>query len=248
MGKTDLQSLLAQQAIAERWETHKLNECIVGLVTDNKDPDKLGRVKVKMPALTEAETTWWAPLIMLGAGKNRGWFFIPEVDDEVLLIFEHGDPNRPLVLGAIWNGKDKPPDKNPGNNPRRVIKSREGSRVMFDDEKDLIVIEDGTGKGRITIDAANNKITVEALQGDVAIQAPTGELKIVTKESVLKAGQNIEGNIGSTLGVGTDAKADIKGSSLLQLTGGSDVNINSGGSAPAAATTEPKEVADKYGS
>jgi uncharacterized protein involved in type VI secretion and phage assembly len=248
MGKSNLQSLLAQQAIAERLESHKLNECMVALVTDNKDPDKLGRVKVKMPALTEAETTWWAPLIMLGASKNRGWFFIPEVDDEVLLIFEHGDPNRPIVLGAIWNGKDKPADKNPGNNPRRLIKSREGSRVMFDDEKDLIVIEDGTGKGRITIDAANNKITIEALQGDVAIQAPTGELKIVTKESVLKAGQNIEGNIGSTLGVGVDAKADIKGSSLLQLTGGSDVNINSGGSAPSAATSEPKEVPDPYGS
>jgi len=248
MGKTELQALLAQQVIAERVESHKLNEAMVALVTDNKDPDKLGRVKVKLPVMTEAETSWWAPLIMLGASKNRGWFFIPEVDDEVLIVFEHGDPNRPIVMGSIWNGKDKPSDNNPGSNPRRVIKSREGSRVMFDDEKDLIFVEDGTGKGRITLDAANNKIIIEALEGDIAIQAPTGELKIVTKETVWKAGQNIEGNIGSTLAVGSKAQADIKGSSLLQLTGGPTVNINSGGTAPQAADSEPKDVEDKYGS
>jgi uncharacterized protein involved in type VI secretion and phage assembly len=248
MGKTELQTLLAQQVLTERWESHKLNEPVIGIVTDNKDPDKLGRVKVKIPALTEAETTWWTPIIMLGAGKNRGWFFIPEVDDEVLVMFEHGDPNRPIVVGAIWNGVDKPPDKNPGGNPRRLIKSRQGSRLIFDDEKDLIIVEDGTGKGRITIDAKNNKIIIEALAGDVAIQAPTGELKIVAKEAQWKAGTNVEGHIGSTLGVGTNAACNIKGSSLLQLTGGPLVNINSGGSAPSAASASPQEIPDKYGS
>ena len=249
MGKDELRNLLAQQVINERLETHKLNECVVGIVTDNKDPDKLSRVKVKIPALTEAETTWWAPLVMLGASKNRGWFFIPEVDDEVMLVFEHGDPNRPVVLGAIWNGKDKPPDDNKsGDNPRRVIKSREGSRVLFDDDEDKIVIEDGKGKGRITLDAKNNKIIIEALEGDVAFQAPTGEMKIVTKETVIKAGQNLEANIGSTIGIGTDAQLELKGTSLLQLTGGPLVNLNSGGSAPGKATAEPVDVEDKYGS
>jgi uncharacterized protein involved in type VI secretion and phage assembly len=248
MGKTELQTLLAQQVLAERWESHKLNEPVIAIVTDNKDPDKLGRVKVKIPALTEQETTWWTPIIMLGAGKNRGWFFIPEVDDEVLVMFEHGDPNRPIVVGAIWNGVDKPPDKNPGENPRRLIKSRQGSRLVFDDEKDLIIVEDGTGKGRITVDAKNNKIIIEALAGDVAIQAPTGELKIVAKEAQWKAGTNVEGHVGSTLGVGTSAACNIKGSSLLQLTGGPLVNINSGGSAPQAASASPKEIPDKYGS
>jgi phage baseplate assembly protein gpV len=248
MGKTELQTLLAQQVIAERWESHKLNEPIIALVTDNKDPEKLGRVKVKMPALTEAETTGWAPLIMLGASRNRGWFFIPEVDDEVLLVFEHGDPNRPVVMGAIWNGKDKPPDQNPGGNPRRVIKSRQGSRVVFDDDKDQIIIEDGTGKGRITLDAANNKIIIEALDGDVAIQSPLGEMKIVTKESAWTAGENFVANIGTSLGVGTTAMCDIKGQALLQLSGGPHVNIRSGGIAPAPAIAIPEDVPDKYGS
>jgi uncharacterized protein involved in type VI secretion and phage assembly len=76
---------------------------------------------------------------MIGAGKNRGWFFIPEKNDEVLVMFEHGDINRPLVVGSLWNGKDKPPDKNPGGNPRRVIKSRLGSKITFDDDKEQLI-------------------------------------------------------------------------------------------------------------
>jgi uncharacterized protein involved in type VI secretion and phage assembly len=93
---------------------------------------------------------------MLGASKNRGWFFIPEVDDEVLCLFEHGELDRPLVVGALWNGKDKPPDKNPGGNPRRVIKSREGNKITFDDDKMQLIIEDGGGSCKITFDANAN--------------------------------------------------------------------------------------------
>src|SRR5688572_24358389 len=244
----DLASVFASHIRTAEEEAGRVYEPMIALVTDNKDPQKLGRVKVKYPVLSTADTSWWAPIIMLGAGKDRGWFFIPEVDDEVLLMFEHGDPNRPIVVGAIWNGIDKPPDTNPGPNPRRLIKSRQGSRLLFDDENDTIVIEDGTGKGRITVDAKNNKIIIEALAGDVAIQAPTGELKIVAKEAQWKAGTNVEGHGGSSLGVGTSAACNIKGSSLLQLTGGPLVNINSGGSAPSAASASPQEIPDKYGS
>lgn len=248
MGKTELAGLMAKQVIAERTETGKVNEAMVGIVTDNKDPEKLGRVKVKYPTFTEAETSFWCPLVMLGAGKNRGWFFIPEVEDEVLVLFEHGNPNRGIVVGAVWNGKDKPPDKNPGPNPRRSIKSRQGSKVIFDDEKDLISIEDGGGKGKITLDAKNNKIIIEALEGDVAIQAPEGEIKIVTKETCLKATETIVGNVGETFGVTSEASATIKGTKTLQLTGGPDVKINSGGSGPSKVDSTPVDVADKYGS
>ncbi|HTJ43836.1 MAG TPA: phage baseplate assembly protein V [Kofleriaceae bacterium] len=249
MSIIDLPSFFFQQIREVEEEHDRVYEAVIGVVTDNKDPDKLARVKVKFPALSADDNSWWAPIISVGAGKSRGWFFIPEVDDEVMLAYEHGDPNRPIVLGAIWNGKDKPPDNNKsGDNPRRVIKSREGSRVLFDDDLDKIVIEDGKGKGRITLDAKNNKIIIEALEGDVAFQAPKGELKFVTKETEIKAGQNFEANIGTTLAVGTDAQATIEGTSLLQLTGGPMVNLNSGGQAPEKATAEPKEVPDKYGS
>lgn len=149
----DLASAFASQILTAEEEAGRVYEPMIGIVTDNKDPDKLGRVKVKLPVLSEQDTTWWAPIVMVGAGKNRGWFFIPEKDDEVLVMFEHGDINRPIVVGSLWNGKDKPPDKNPGGNPRRVIKSRAGSKITLDDDQMKLVIEDGSGKGRITLDS-----------------------------------------------------------------------------------------------
>src|SRR5689334_11138577 len=178
----DLSSVFTEQIRTAEAEATRMFDPVIGVVTDNKDPTKLGRVKVKIPVLSDKDTSWWAPIVMLGAGKNRGWFFIPEVNDEVLVMFEQGDMNRPLVVGALWGGKDKPPDKNPGPNPRKVIKSRSGGKVTFDDEKNKIILEDGTGKGKVTFDAETNKVIFEALKGDVCLQSPTGDTVVVAKE------------------------------------------------------------------
>jgi uncharacterized protein involved in type VI secretion and phage assembly len=243
----DLQSVFAGQIRTAEAEAGRVYEPVIALVTDNKDPSKLGRVKLKIPILSDKDTTGWAPIIMLGAGKNRGWFFIPEVDDEVLVLFEHGDLNRPLVVGALWNGKDKPPDKNPGGNPRRVIKSRAGSKITFDDDKLQIIIEDGTGKGRITFDAKANKITIEAIKGDVCFQAPQGEIQIVAKEAELTATQNLEIHAGSAMQWGTDSTVTVKAQNIAMS--GSTANGNCGSSAmPAAPTSSPQDVPDPYGS
>ena len=244
----DLHSVFADQIRTAEAEAGRVYEPVIAIVTDNKDPSKLGRVQIKILVLSSTDHTWWAPIIMLGAGKNRGWFFIPEKDDEVLVMFEHGDLNRPLVVGALWNGKDKPPDKNPGGNPRRVIKSREGSKITFDDEKELLIIEDGTGKGKITLDAKANKIIIEALKGDVCFQAPQGDITIVAKEAKLEAKQgNVEIHAGTNMAVGSDASVNIKGQDVTWS--GSKENTNCGGaSAPPAPTANPQDVPDPYGS
>lgn len=243
----DLASVFADQIRTAETEATRVYEPMVALVTDNKDPSKLGRVKIKIPVLSNTDTSWWAPIVMLGAGKNRGWFFIPEVNDEVLVLFEHGDLNRPLVVGALWGGKDKPPDKNPGGNPRRVIKSREGSKITFDDEKEQLIFEDGKNKGKLTFDAKANKITIESLSGDVCFQAPTGDITIVAKDLEMKATANIEIHAGSNMALGTDAKATIKGATVTAS--GSTSNGNCGGAqAPPAPTANPQEVPDPYGS
>ncbi len=243
----DLQSVFADQIRTAESEAGRVYEPVIALVTDNKDPSKLGRVKVKIPILSDKDTTGWAPIIMLGAGKNRGWFFIPEIDDEVLVMFEHGDLNRPLVVGALWGGKDKAPDKNPGGNPRRVIKSRQGSKITFDDEQMKIVIEDGTGKGKITFDANANKIIIEAMQGDVCFQAPAGDIQIVAKEAEFIATASLEIHAGSAMQWGSDSNVTVK-STNVSLSG-STKNQNCGSSAmPAAPTSDPQDVPDPYGS
>ena len=70
------------------------------------------------------------------AGNNRGSWFIPDVDDEVLLAFEHGDPQRPLVIGALWNGSDAPPESmdGAGRNFKKVLRSRNGVKITLDDQ------------------------------------------------------------------------------------------------------------------
>lgn len=242
----DLSSAFAAQIQTAELEATKVYEPVVAVVTDNKDPSKLGRVKVKIPILSEKDTTFWAPIVMMGAGKNRGWFFIPEKDDEVLVLFEHGDMDRPLVVGAMWGGKDKPPDNNKdGDNPRRMIKSRAGSKITFDDKEKKLVIEDGKGKAKITFDSNNNKIIVEALEGDVCIQAPQGDLQILAKEAELKAGKSLEIHAGGNMNWGSGTTLTVKSQSVTLS--GSKANLNCGvAQMPPEVTSEPKEVTDPY--
>jgi uncharacterized protein involved in type VI secretion and phage assembly len=245
----DLNTYFSEQVREAETEAGRVYEPLIGIVTDNKDPQKLGRVKLKFPVLSMDDVTDWTPIIMPGAGKNRGWFFIPEKDDEVLVMFEHGDIDRPMVVGALWNGKDKPPaDNGNGKNETRLIKSRQGSKVLFDDsDAQKIVLEDGGGKGRITLDAKNKKITIEALDGDVCFQAPQGDLTIVAKEAEFKATQNLEVNAGSNMSWGAQS-AKVSSSSAVTISG-AKANFNCGSAqAPAAPSASPADVKDPVGS
>jgi uncharacterized protein involved in type VI secretion and phage assembly len=243
----DLASVFARQIRTAETESSRVYEPVIGIVTDNKDPSKLGRVKIKIPVLSDQDTTYWCPIIMLGAGKNRGWFFIPEKDDEVLVMFEHGELNRPLIVGALWNGKDKPPDKNPGGNPRRVLKSRLGSKITFDDDKKQLIIEDGVGKGKITFDSQANKITIEAIDGDVCFQTPADDMTIVAQSIEMTANTNLEIHAGDAMQWGAGGSATIKSSGTTLS--GSKVNTNCGSAQmPTAPTTSPQDIPDPYGS
>ncbi len=123
---------------------------LVGIVTDNEDPDELGRVKVKFPTLTEDHNSNWARVVSMGAGNSRGFDCLPEIDDEVLVAFEHGDIHRPYILGGVWNGEDAPPNtvsKNvqDGKVRLRTIQTRTGHKIQFveedQDEKAGVYVE-----------------------------------------------------------------------------------------------------------
>ena len=136
---------------------------VVGLVTNNKDPDGMGRVKVKFPWLSDQEESWWARMAVPMAGPSRGTYFLPEVDDEVLVAFEHGDVRFPYIVGAVWNGKDAPPTTNSdGKNNIRLIKSRSGHIIRLDDTdgNEKVEIIDKQGTNSITIKSSDNSITI----------------------------------------------------------------------------------------
>ena len=110
----------------------------VGLVTDLRDPDGLGRVKVTLPWSPDSDGSRyeaWARVATLMAGKNRGSWFVPDVDDEVLVAFDGGDSRIPYVIGGLWNGKDGPPASmdGAGQNQTKLIRSRNGVKITLDD-------------------------------------------------------------------------------------------------------------------
>lgn len=183
----------------------------IAIVVNNKDPENLGRVKVKFPWLGTQDESNWARVVSLMAGKERGLYFFPEVDDEVLVAFEQGNINAPYILGALWNGVDKPPIENSdGKNNQRLIKSRSGHQIILDDTegKEQIIIRDKTAKNEIVIDSSTNTLTIKAEQdlvikvgGKLSLNSEQGEVAIACNKLSIttKQGYGIE----STQGTGT---------------------------------------------
>ena len=147
------------------------------LVTDIVDPEGLGRVKIALPWSPDtagARYETWARLATFMAGNNRGSWFIPDVDDEVLIVFEGGDPRRPYVIGSLWNGKDSPPESmdGAGKNFKKVLRSRNGVKLTMDDTDgreqfiletpggQKLTLKDGPGAVEI-VDSNGNSIKLE---------------------------------------------------------------------------------------
>jgi len=148
----------------------------VGLVTDVQDPDGQGRVRVRLPWTTDPDGDpfeIWARLATPMAGRDRGTWFIPEPEDEVIMAFEGGCPWSPIVVGAVWNGVDNPPESMDSNNNIRSITSRSGITVTFDDTDggvqftvetpggQKVVCSDTPGTIDLT-DSNGNQVTLDA--------------------------------------------------------------------------------------
>ena len=215
---SNLPAILFRQIREAEERADRVYEAVIGIVTDNKDTEGLARVKVKYPCLGDTDTSWWAPVCALGAGDERGWFFLPEIDDEVVVMFEHGDISRPVVIGALWNGKDAPPETNDSANERKVIVSREGSKITFDDAEGTVTLEDGGGQGKITI-SKENTITIESATGDICFLAPGGGINVVAKEFSLDAKMNFHLDAKAGMKLGGDAKVTLKSSGPLKVAG-----------------------------
>jgi uncharacterized protein involved in type VI secretion and phage assembly len=203
-------------ATAESTE-RRITGVLIAIVTDNKDPEGLGRVKLRFPELNDTDSTLWARLAVPMAGPQRGTFLLPEVDDEVLVAFARGDITVPFVIGSLWNGSDKPPDTNSnGDNNLRFIKSRSGHLIRLDDTDgaEKIEIIDKSGDNSITFDTANNTITIKSAK-DVEIQAPQGKIKLSAQDIELSstAETKIQGQGGATLD-GSPATTTVKGSTV----------------------------------
>jgi uncharacterized protein involved in type VI secretion and phage assembly len=188
----------------------------VAVVTNNQDPEKLGRVKVRFPWLSDGDESQWARVATPMAGKERGMYFLPEVDDEVLVAFEHGDMRFPCIVGALWNGKDAPPATNDdGKNNIRVIKSRSGHVVRLNDEdgKETIEIIDKSEKNSIVVDTAKNTITITS-DKDITLKAANGTITLEAQKVAVKSSADSKIEAGAGMNVKASGTLNIKGATV----------------------------------
>jgi uncharacterized protein involved in type VI secretion and phage assembly len=172
----------------------------------------MGRVKIRYRWLGSDFQTNWARMAMPYAGNGRGIQFFPELGDEVLVVFERGDPERPLVIGALWNGRDKAPDNQAGNAAKRIV-TRSGNTIQLLEQNDqgeaisiftpkgecLISLQHGSGESIVTIHS----------DGDIQLQAK-GEIRLKSKSFV----QEVDGD--SKRKVSGDESADVSGSATIK--------------------------------
>ena len=184
---------------------------MIGLVTNNRDPDNLARVRVKYPTLDEKSESAWARIVSVGAGpKGGGQLMLPQPDDEVLVGFENGNPDRPYVIGALWNGKDKPNQElwqPPGGK-----QARDGSYVLRSEK-----LIDMLAKGDINIKTSQSKMLVDVFD---ELTIVVGKAKIVMKKdgTITIEGGNVtvNGQMGTTV---KGAKVDVQGQGPVTVKG-----------------------------
>jgi phage protein D/phage baseplate assembly protein gpV len=195
--------------------TDRIPGVVVALVTNVSDDEKAARVKLKFPWLSDDYESDWARVVQLGAGDARGLQLLPEVNDEVLVAFDHGDIRRPYVVGGLYNGVDSPPfddavDSGSGKVAQRGLKSRIGHTVLLDDTdgSEKIEIQTSDGKVTVTLDQASSAITID-----------------VDKDVSVTAGGNVEVKADQDISIEASGNATLKGSQGVTIEASGDLTL-----------------------
>jgi uncharacterized protein involved in type VI secretion and phage assembly len=226
---------------------------VIGQVSDNRDPEQLGRVRVLFPWLDDKFVSDWARTVQPGAGPERGALVVPEVGDEVLVAFEHGSFQRPYVVGGLYNGVDKPKsfdvpliDQNSGEVNHRSFVSRTGHTLAFVEAAagaNAIRIRSGDGKLTLDLDQQQTTITVKSdgtvtvtAKNGVTVDSGTGTLNLTGKDVKIsaKSGVKVDGGAGDVdVSSGTGVKVSgttvsVNGSASTEVKGGATCTISAG--------------------
>lgn len=203
---------------------------IVGLVTDVKDPEHRGRVKVTFPVMSDDYASWWARTVQPGAGAGRGAIVLPEVGDEVLVAFGMGDFDEPYVLGGLYNGKDAPTaawadhvNETDGSVQRRAFVSRTGMVVEMIEKpgEEKLTLSTSSGEQRITLTQkgetsieiiSTGPLTVTA-DKEVAVSSKSGDISVKGKNIKLDAQADLT-LTGSNVTITAQVAASLSGATV----------------------------------
>ena len=157
------------------------------LVLDIVDPDNLGRIKVGFPWLGDAgaDVSAWSRLVSLYADDNQGWQILPSVGTEVIVGFEAGSIDRPYIVGAVWNGKETLPDTPAAANNKRLLKTRSGSLLEFDDSDGAAKVTLSMASGhQLVLDDSAQQVSFKHSNGCQLVMNAGGQVSITANSTV----------------------------------------------------------------
>lgn len=229
---------------------------MVGIVTDNVDPDELGRIQVKFPTLMDEPLSFWLRQISPMAGKERGLYALPEKDDEVLVMFMQGSQNVGVIMGQFWNGADIPPQEckdampvpgdtgalerstdeyNDGSkdlaaNDRRFWKSRSGHLFVFDDTggAETIQIWDKEHVLALVFDSVDQRILLTNSQGDIHIRTKTDLYLEAGNDIIVTAKNNLDTLVHNDMLTNVDMNITTEAGMEISEKAGMDFKIEAG--------------------
>lgn len=219
----------------------KIAGVCVGIVTNIEDPENMGRIKVKFPVRIGGDASYeshWAPLVTWLAGSQMGAFFLPHVNDEVLLAFNDGNLEEPFVIGSLWNGKDKPPvseSERIANDQTKIskFKSHGGNEIIFDDEQGKCKLTMTTSKGqKVLLDDENQKIEIKDQNGQntLTINGKNNEINLQSNKTINLKAQGCSIKIDASGGITIESSLNLKiKAQMISIEAGATMDIKSSG-------------------
>ena len=199
----------------------QVDSIVIGVVTNNKDPESMGRVRLQLPSVS-GEETFWAPVLLPAAGKERGLSMLPVPGEQVVVAFENGDPSYPYVLGSMFNGKDTPGDE---------LALEDGSFAMKSDHKALIAAQEDIklrtekGKWEIEVNSGEIKETVKspgnytgAFDGKWGLTAKQA-ITVESNQSVTIKAPSITVEAQGTMALKANGQLTVESKGVLELKG-----------------------------
>ena len=224
---TDLQIGLSEQPHIENYPVQAppagmLLPAIQGLHTGvvtqlADDPDGEHRIKVKIPSIDASDEGVWARVATLDAGDTRGSFFLPEIDDEVLVGFLENDPRYPVVLGMLHSSAKPAPLSASDDNHEKGYQSRSGIKLIFNDDKTTVTLETPAGN-TLLLDDDGGQIALSDQNGNKITLSSDGIVLESAKDLQLKASANIKLEAQAKLDAKAGAKLTAEGSAGLEAT------------------------------
>jgi uncharacterized protein involved in type VI secretion and phage assembly len=212
-----------------------------GVVCQNKDPENLERIKIRLPWLDggDVDQTHWAQLLTPMEGKKFGWYTLPDIDDVVVVMFIAGDISQPVILGGVWSTPDPSPEPNEdGKNNFRGYRSRSGHRLILDDSsKTKVVFADKTTKnvmgiGNFAKDGAGPNVCAVykppmSGEGGVSFSSMEGTMELTCKAGALKVeAQIIKINAKTTIDIKAGGEFSLEGKSGTTITSADNSNYD----------------------